>query len=287
MTDENPKGLRVAFQGELGAYSEAAIRSYFGDTIDVVARRDFRAVGDAVMKGSVDFGLLPVENTLAGSVVGSYDVLGALDLVAVGEVVSPIHHLVLGRPGSSLEQVERILSHPVALAQCTRFLEDHPQIEAVSHYDTAGAAMEVATSGDPSIAAIAGAPAAERYGLDVLADHVEDRSDNQTRFLVISRPGRPAPHKHALETARKTTLLLETKNTPGALVNVLLPFSDRGINLLKLESRPGEQPWTYRFFMDLEGGDDEQALEEAISSAREQSESIRLVGSYPRWILNT
>ncbi|HET7273918.1 MAG TPA: prephenate dehydratase [Longimicrobiaceae bacterium] len=285
MNNQNSNRYRVAFQGELGAYSEGAIRLFFGSAADPVACRDFASVGSAVVSSEVDFGLLPVENSLAGSVVGSYDVLGSRDLVAVGEVVSPIHHLVLGVPGAKLETVERIISHPVALAQCTRFLEEHSRAAAVSFYDTAGAAREIAEQKDPAVAAIAGQPAADRYGLEVLADHVEDRSDNQTRFLVVARPDRSdTPRAHQdLPTAWKTTLLLETSNSPGALVNVLLPFADRAINLLKLESRPGEKPWTYRFFVDLEGAADDETLRDALSTVEENTERLRVVGSYPRW----
>lgn len=276
--------LRVAFQGELGAYSEEAVRRFFGAAADPVARRDFRAVGESVLGGEVDFGLLPIENSLAGSVVASYDVLGAMELVAVGEVISPIHHQVLGLPGARLDGIRRILSHPVALAQCNAFFAAHPGVEAVSHYDTAGAAKTVAEGGDPSVGAIAGAAAAERYGLDILARDVEDRADNQTRFLVVTRAGEERPVARAGSTSGlKTTLLAETANAPGALVRLLLPFAERGVNLSKLESRPAEQPWTYRFFLELDGGADEPAPREAIAEARRHTTSLRVVGSYPRW----
>ncbi len=279
-----PKPL-VAFQGELGAYSEVAIRRFFADGAEPLACRDFNAVGRAVVDGEAAFGLLPVENSLAGSVVASYDVLGALDLAVIGEVISPIHHLVLGLPGARLAELRRVLSHPVALAQCTGLFVEHPEIEAVSYYDTAGAAKAVAAAGDRAAGAIAGQPAAERYGLDVLASRVEDRPDNQTRFLVVARTGQEAPcHGQRSATSWKTTLLLETANTPGALVQVLLPFADRGVNLSKLESRPGEQPWSYRFFVEVEGRAGEAPTSEAITEARERSENLRLLGSYPRWL---
>ncbi|MBI4545681.1 MAG: prephenate dehydratase [Gemmatimonadetes bacterium] len=273
---------RVAFQGELGAFSEEAVRLYFGGVVEPVPRREFREVGEAVVSGAVEYGLLPIENTVAGSVVASYDVLGAGELEVVGEVIAPIHHCVLGLPGSSLERLRRILSHPVALAQCSRFLLQHPTIEAVAVYDTAGAAKEVAAAGDPSVAALAGRPAATRYGLVLLAEEVEDRRDNQTRFLVVSRrDGGARPERW--RGPCKTALLVETDNRPGALVQVLLPFANREINLSKLESRPGAEPWTYRFFVELETDVAAPEAREAIEEVARRASSLQVLGSYPRW----
>lgn len=275
---------RVAFQGELGAYSEEAVRLYFGRDAEPVPRREFHQVGAAVTDGSVDYGLLPIENTLAGSVMPSYDVLGGGGLEVVGEVIAPIHHCVLGVAGSAVERLARVLSHPVALAQCRRFLTAQPQIEAVAVYDTAGAAREVAEAGRRDVAAIAGRAAASRYGLDVLATAVEDRSDNQTRFLVVARPGSRPPRDAGGPPGRhKTALLVETENAPGALVRTLLPFSESGINLSKLESRPGPEPWTYRFFMELEVHAEQPAARRALEDVRGRASLVRVLGSYPAW----
>lgn len=281
-----PARHRVAFQGELGAYSYEALRAFFGDTAEPVPCRDFDTVGRNVLSGTVTFGLLPIENSLAGSVIPSYDVLGSRDLEVVGEVVSPIHHCLLALPGAGLGRLRRVLSHPVALAQCTRFFGDHPDLEAVSHYDTAGAAKAVADGGDPSQGSIAGRLAGELYGLEILAAEIEDRSDNQTRFLVVRPAGaegpQPAWGSGAGERFR-TSLLAETPNTPGALVRLLLPFAEAGVNLSKLESRPGDEPWSYRFFMDLDGAVGDPAVQTAVEAAREQSTNLRILGSYPRW----
>jgi prephenate dehydratase len=275
---------RIAFQGELGAYSEEAARRLFGPELEPVPCRDFREVGEAVALGAVDAGLLPIENSLAGSVVGSYDVLAAQDLEVVGEVITEIHHCVLGTPGATLEGVSRVLSHPVALAQCTRFLGSHTEVEAVAVYDTAGAAKQVAEQGDAATAAIAGRPAAERYGLTVLAANVEDRPDNQTRFLAVVRPGRPPPALLGVQGADpprlKAALLVETANEPGALVRVLTPLASHGINLTKLESRPGPEPWTYRFFMELETLSSTAALERAVTEARSHAAALRVLGTF-------
>jgi prephenate dehydratase len=272
---------KVAFQGELGAFSEEAVHQLFPDS-EPVPRRSFAEVGDAVETGEVDLGLLPIENTLAGSVVGSYDVLATGALAVVGEVITPIHHCVMGVPGATLEGLRQILSHPVALAQCQQFLQARDGVEAVAFYDTAGAAQEVARAGNPDQAAIAGRTAAARYGLEILAADVEDRHDNQTRFLAVARRDAPtAPAEPG--AARKTALLLETRNVPGALVRVLLPFAERKINLSKLESRPADIPFTYRFFIELETDVDAAATREALAELEGDASRVTVLGSFRRW----
>ncbi|HEX6070539.1 MAG TPA: prephenate dehydratase [Longimicrobiaceae bacterium] len=273
----------VAFQGELGAFSEEAVHRFFGEGVSPVPRRGFAEVGQAVASREVDFGLLPIENSLAGSVVGSYDVLSAGDLEVVGEVVTPIHHCLLGVPGTRLDEIAHVLSHPVALAQCQRFLQAHPAMEAVVFYDTAGAAREVATERQREKAAIAGRGAAERYGLDVLASDIEDRHDNQTRFLVVARPGeRPSAAQAHGVGPMKSALLVETRNTPGALVRLLVPFADRGINLSKIESRPGTEPWSYRFFIEVEADANSPEAREALRDAAPHAARLQLLGTFAR-----
>jgi prephenate dehydratase len=278
----------AAFQGELGAYSEAAVHLFFDGAVEPVPRREFAEVGQAVADGAAEYGVLPIENTLAGSVVGSYDVLATHELTVVGEVITPIHHCVLGTPGATLDGLTRVLSHPVALAQCTRFLQARRGLEAVAVYDTAGAAREVADRADAALGAIAGRHAAARYGLKILATDVEDRHDNQTRFLVVSRAGAPLPPpataRRDRSPAMRTSLILETKNTPGALVRVLLPFSARSINLSKLESRPAGEPWTYRFFVELEVDAASRVAREALEEVQQHAATLRVLGSYPRWL---
>ncbi|MDX1566580.1 MAG: prephenate dehydratase domain-containing protein [Longimicrobiales bacterium] len=298
--------LRVAFQGEPGAYSEEAVRAAFGSDVEPVPRRSFEDVARAVLEGETDRGLLPVENTLAGTVVGGYDVLAGGELEVVGEVVRPIRHCLLGVPGTDVSRLQRVLSHPVALAQCTRFFRAHPEVEAVAVYDTAGAARTVAERGDPSVAAIAARGAAERYGLDVLQEDLQDRADNQTRFYVVRRPeeglpeeggrgggateegggpdgralpGEPSPDS---EDRWKTAILFRTRNEPGALVDVLQSFSTRGVNLSKLESRPGEDPWTYRFFLELEDRGDRGAARDAVAEARAAAQELQVLGVFRR-----
>lgn len=287
MTSADPQpatGARVAFQGELGAFSEEAVHRYFGPGVLPDPRREFADVGRAVADGEVDFGLLPIENSLAGSVIGSYDVLAGGQLQIVGEVITPIHHCVLGLPGARLDGLERILSHPVALMQCTRFLHSLDGVEAIAVYDTAGAAREVGSIGDPARAAIAAERAAGHYGLEVLARNVEDREDNQTRFLVVTRAGEVgADSDRSRETEMKTSLLLEVHNLPGSLLEILTPFARRGINLTKIESRPAGEPWSYRFFLELQADAMAQETAAALEEIRAHSVRLDVLGSYPAW----
>jgi prephenate dehydratase len=275
---------RVAFQGELGAFSEEAVHRLFGEDATPVPCRDFAEVGRAVSSNQVDFGVLPIENSLAGSVIGSYDVLGTGGYRIVGEVVTPIHHCILGIPGSTLDGLRRIISHPVALAQCTRALRDLPHVEAVAVYDTAGAAREVAAQGDPAVAAIAGSRAADRYGLEILARDIEDRADNQTRFLAVipATAGGRTPPRQGTGTP-KTTLLLEVTNEPGALLRILAPFARRELNLSKLESRPAGEPWSYRFFLEFDADAADPAATAALDEIQAGTLQLHVLGSYPRW----
>lgn len=274
---------RVTYQGEPGAFSEEAALSWFGEA-ECEPRSTFRQVAEAVVNREADAGVLPVENTLAGGVAPAYDVLGSLPLTVVGEVVRPIRMCLLGLRGARIPELRRVESHPVALAQCGSFLTQHPAIEAVVVHDTAGAARLVAERGDPTVAAIASAWAAERYGLEVLAEGVQDRDDNRTRFFVVTRdeplPGpwnRPAPAPGA---PWKTALLIETENRPGGLVSALLPLAERGVNLTNLEARPGGDPWTYRFFLDV-SAPDQPTVDAALEEVARATSRFRVLGRFP------
>jgi prephenate dehydratase len=269
---------RVAFPGERGAYSEDAVAALWPDAEAVPARQPLD-VTNAVAAGEVDAGVLPVENTLAGSVVASYDALARCDaLHAVAERVVRIRHCLLATEGATLDSIELLESHPVALAQCTAFLARHPHIEVRAATDTGRAALDVARSGNPRRAAIAGRAAAERYGLTVLADGIEDRSDNQTRFLGISR----APAVVADGAPARTSLVFTTPNDPGALVRALQPLANHALNLSKLESRPTGEPWTYRFFADVEHVAGEAPFDLALRAMGEATRTLRVLGTYAR-----
>ena len=269
---------RIAFQGELGAFSEEAIRN-IDPRATPIPCRDFIDVAQMVERGEVDAGMLPIENTLAGSVVGSYDALTACEsLHVVAETVVEIHHCVLGVRGAALDALETVESHPVALAQCTRWLRGHASIDVRAAYDTAGAARDVAARGDARAAAIAGRHAAVRYDLEILAADIEDRSDNQTRFLMVERE----PHAPDSGSRARTALLVTTPNVPGALLRVLEPLARNRINMSKLESRPADEPWHYRFFLELDHAGGDPSLGAAISELGSVTESLRVLGSYAR-----
>jgi prephenate dehydratase len=287
MTTRDLHHPRVAFQGELGAFSEQGVRQLWPDGAEPVPMREFIDVARAVERGDVELGLLPIENTLAGSVIGTYDALFACDaLYVVAETVVPIHHCVLALPGATLDSLRTVASHPVALAQCERFLRAHPRLVAHATYDTAGAAREVAARGDPTAAAIAGRTAADRYGLTVVATDVEDRPDNQTRFLAIARSHPSAFGERpplAAGTPARSVVVLTTDNVPGALLRVLEPLAEHGINLSKLESRPTGEPWTYRFFLELEHAAGDESVSLALDAVRQASRSFRLLGTVAVW----
>ena len=259
----------VAFQGELGAYSDEAARTWFGEGVETLPCREFRDVARAVTEGAASFGILPVENTLAGSVGPALDALLETDLEIVGEVVRPIRHCLLALPGGTAEGLKKVMSHPVALAQCLRFFAESSDLEAVAVHDTAGAARLVAEGGDLSVGAIASEAAAERYGLTVLARDLQDRPDNSTRFYVVTPPDRVATAPAF--ASPKTLVVFETGDRAGALVEVLMAFARRGLNLSRLESRPGRLPWTYRFVAevtaDLRDGHGAAGLEEVRACA--------------------
>jgi prephenate dehydratase len=196
----------------------------------------------------------------------------------VREVVIPIHHCVLGCAGTSLERLKVVESHPIALAQCVAWFAGHPMIEPRAAYDTAGAARDVARAKDPSRGALASRVAATRYGLRVLAENVEDRHDNQTRFVVLER----APAELTAGMPAKTILMLEVDNRPGALVRVLTPLSERALNLTKIESRPTGEPWTYRFVVEFEHEARDPRLAAALTEVQREAAALRVVGTYAR-----
>lgn len=267
----------VAFQGELGAYSEEAVVRLFGEDAEPVPCRENRDVARRVAASEVDAGVLPVENTLAGSVPASYDaILAEPTLHVVGETVIPIHHCVMAPAGAQLQELRVVESHPIALAQCAAWFASHPEIDARAAYDTAGAARDVARAKDRRRGAIASRVAATHYGLTLLATNVEDRSDNQTRFVVLER----APTTLEPGIAAKTILMLEVDNKPGALVRTLTPLSAHGLNLTKIESRPTGEPWTYHFVLEFEHDAGDPRVAGALAEVQREAAGTRVVGTY-------
>jgi prephenate dehydratase len=266
---------RVAFQGERGAFSEEAVVKLLGERVAPVPRPTFEALFSAIDEGLASLILAPMENSLAGSVHRSFDLLVESRLHIIGEVIIPIIHNLIGLPGATLQSVEVVESHPVALAQCEQFFVRHPQLKRVVAEDTAGSVRSVMNAGDPKRAAIAGRRAAEIYGAAILAEHLEDNRENYTRFLLLS------PQPESLEPADKLSLVFELDHRPGALHKSLEPFARRAINMMKIESRPVHgKPWQYRFYLDLQTSGQEAAARAALDELESLVVGLRVLGSY-------
>ncbi|HAF69752.1 MAG: Prephenate dehydratase [Acetothermia bacterium 64_32] len=268
---------RVAFQGERGAFSEEAAVARFGEGIELLPCRSFQEVFQRVKAGKALFGVVPIENSLAGSVHQVYDLLLAHELFIVGEVEVRISHHLIALPGVKLAGVRQVLSHPQALAQCQGTLARLlPHAEPVPTYDTAGSAKLLAERGTRDAAAIASRRAARIYGLVILREHLEDDPENYTRFLVLS----PSPVEP--QGAAKTSLVFSMENVPGALHRCLGAFARRGIDLTKIESRPLRgRRWQYAFYVDFLGRSDEPQVREALAELEGQTSFLRVLGSYP------
>ncbi|MCX7707956.1 MAG: prephenate dehydratase [Anaerolineae bacterium] len=274
-THEEGRLTVVAYQGEPGAYSQEAIFQHFGPGVHTLACESFADIFKAVETGKATLGLLPVENSQAGSINQAYDLLLDHDLRVVGEVKLRVRHCLLAPPGVTPADIRRVRSHPQALAQCERYLRTRGW-EAVPAYDTAGAAAELARNPEPGTAAIASALAGQTYGLEVLDAGIEDSPDNTTRFFLLGRE-EPPPARH-----NKTSIVFATMHTPGALYNAMGEFASRGINLTKIESRPRRnRPWHYVFYVDFEGHWQDATVNRALLGLLTRTTFLKLLGSYP------
>jgi prephenate dehydratase len=278
----------VAYQGEPGAFGEEAIIGYFGTgAVHPTPMPTFSAVCAAVERGSVEAGVLPLENSVAGTVGDALDALADGSLRVVGELLLPIRHHLLALPGVALDGIERVASHWQALSQCERFLSERGW-EIVPAADTAGAARELATGGDRATAAVASARAADRYGLEVLAADIQDSSHNVTRFAVLAPSTRAAalpaaagPLAPSPGAERETLLTFETGHRPGDLYRALGAFADAGVNLSRIESRPSRSgPWRYRFLVQVAGDEAAAPLRGALAVLGERTSSMRVLGSF-------
>jgi len=266
---------RVAFQGERGSFSEEAAYKLLGPRIRVLPCETFAAIFESVASGKTRFCLAPIENTLAGSVYENYDLLLQHDLHIVGEVNLRIVHNLIALPGTTLEKVRQVYSHPVALAQCSRFLAAHPEIEKVPFYDTAGAVKMLTEKRLPNVAAIASRIAASVYRARILKTHLEDHAENYTRFLLLSRSAKVSPR------ASKVSIVFSTKNVPGSLFRCLSVFALRDINLTKIESRPLRgRPWEYFFYLDFVGHIRDERSQRALAHLAEITDFCRVLGCY-------
>jgi prephenate dehydratase len=265
----------VAYQGEPGAFSERAVLVLFPDA-ETLPCETIRLTFSRVTSGEADFGVVPVENSQAGSVNETYDLLLRSSLVKiVGEIVLRVDHALLGPPGARLEGIRRAYSHWQALAQCEEFLTSH-RIDPVPVHDTAGGARIVAEGARTDEAAIASVEAGTRLGLTVLAEHIQTYPDNFTKFAVIGT------RDAGLGTADKTSLVMAGDDRPGSLFRSLKPLADRGVNLTKLESRPRRgAPFEYVFYIDLDGSAEDSNVAEALEEVRLHTSMLKVLGSYP------
>lgn len=265
----------VAFQGERGAYSEQAVRRHCGPDVATLPVRSFGEIFAAVQSGRATQGMLPVENSLAGTVIPAYDCLVDHDLHIQAEVILRVEHCLMAPAGATLSDVRLARSHPQALAQCEQTLQ-RMGLQAAPYYDTAGAARDLAARPEPGVAAIAGALAAETYGLTILARHMEDQPENYTRFFLLAAANPPR------QDPSKTSIIFTTQHAPGALYRVLGELAQRNLNLTKIVSRPRRnRPWNYLFYVDFEGHVDAPEVQAAMLGILRHSSFLKVLGSYP------
>jgi|YelNatPaOPRAMG01_1025707.scaffolds.fasta_scaffold03380_10 prephenate dehydratase len=269
------KKIRVAFQGVRGAYSEDACQAYFGKDVETIPYATFEEVFQAAESDAVSHAVVPVENSIEGSVAQVNDLLLENDLMVSGEVILRIRHCLIAIPGTRIEDIKRVYSHPQALGQCRKFLSQYPHWEVIANYDTAGSAAMIKNHQRTDEAAIASARAAEIYGLHILKEGIESDHQNFTRFFVLEK------HPKPVKDANKTSIVFAAKNTPGALYLCLREFAERGINLTKLESRPRKnKPWMYVFFADIDGNLDDANINAAIGGLLKTAAFVKILGSY-------
>jgi prephenate dehydratase len=267
-------GKRVAFQGEPGAYSEMATIQYFRNS-NLVPTKSLQDVFDALRQGDVDFGVVPIENSIEGSVNETYDLLLDTDFVVSGEIYLRVRHCLIVNKGGSWN-ITSVYSHPQALAQCRRYLQ-RMKLATVAAYDTAGAVKMIKQKKTRKVAAIASRRAAELYDMDILEEGIEDNKNNFTRFLIMSKIRTKSTGRDG------TSMIFSVKHIPGALYSILEEFANRNINLTKIESRPKkEKPWEYNFYLDFEGHIDNKIIDEAVESIKKKAAFIKILGSYER-----
>jgi len=268
--------IGVAFQGERGAYSESAAFLFFSSPIQLKPYRDLPEVFESVEREETQYAVVPVENSIEGSVNQTYDLLLAHDLKVCGEIVLRVVHCLIANPSATLDSIKVVYSHPQALAQCRNFLE-RLGCRLVSAFDTAGSVRMIKEEKMMDAGAIASERAAEIYGMKVLAKGIEDSSNNYTRFFVLSKSDSPP------SDGDKTSVIFSVKHVPGALYHALEEFAVRNINLTKIESRPTKRkPWEYNFYLDFEGHRSEKRCKEALEGLEKKSIFVKVLGSYPK-----
>ena len=266
----------VAFQGERGAYSESAVYQFFGADTEVKPCKGFKDVFESVCTQETQFGVVPVENSLEGSITQNYDLFLKYDLKVCAEVIVKVEHCLIANPGTVLEDIKVVYSHPQALAQCRSFLEEFGR-ELISTYDTAGSVKMIKEKGFKNAAAIASERAANIYGMHILAKDIADNLENYTRFFVLYTEDSKPTGKD------KTSIIFSAKHEPGSLYHALGEFAKRNINLTRIESRPTKKtPWEYNFYLDFDGHKSEPRCAEALKALEQYATFVKILGSYPK-----
>lgn len=262
---------KVSFQGERGAYSEDAAISFFRESIDTVPFATFAEVVESTQNGNTDYAVLPVENSLEGSVGESYDLLVSTDLTIVGEIYYRIKHCLIGF--DSIDSTDTVYSHPQALGQCRKFIQEH-KLKTIPTYDTAGSVRIIKDLNKKNISCIASKRASEIYQVPIIREGIEDNANNYTRFLVLSK--KP-------QDGDKTSIIFSVKHEAGALFSILKEFNDHNVNLTKIESRPNKStPWEYNFYMDFDGTKEDPVIKAILEKIKQKTLFLKVLGSYKR-----
>ena len=267
--------IRVVYQGVEGAYSHAALRSYFGEKTHAFHVKKFRDVMEAIADGSADYAVLPIENSTAGIVADTFDLLVDFENYVVAEQIIPVEHVLAACPGCRIEDVKYVYSHPQALSQCEGLFQTHPSWKAMAYDNTALAARKIAEDAKRDQAAISSRFAAEHFHLKILQEHVNDMEANATRFLIVTN------QRIFVKGAKKITVCLEIPHSAGSLYSILSHFIFNGLNMTAIESRPiPGRNWEYRFFIDFEGNLNESPVRSALRGIRQEASNMKILGNY-------
>lgn len=269
------KNCKVVYQGVPGAYADIAMKRYFGEDVDNFNVPTWKDAMDAVKNGEADYAVLPIENSTTGIVAGVYDLLQKYNNYIIAETYVKVEHALLGLPGTDIDKITTVYSHPQGLMQCEGFLEQHKNWKQISQSNTAGSAKKVLEENDPTHVAIASEEAAKCYGLEVLKSKINDLDNNTTRFVIVTNS------RKFVKNAKKMSIVFETANEAGTLYNLLSHIIYNGLNMNKIESRPIEdRAWEFRFFVDFEGNIDDSRVINALRGIEEEAVSIKLLGNY-------
>ncbi len=269
------KNSRVCYQGAEGAYSELAMKKFFGDDVNCFHVETFRDAMSVLEEGSADYAVLPIENSTAGVVSETYDLLTEYENYIVGEQIIEIRHCLMGVPGAKLEDIKTVYSHPQSLLQSSRFLTEHSDIRQIGMKNNAFAARKVSEDKDKSQAAIASSLVAKIYGLDIIEEGINQADSNSTRYIIV------ANQKVYLKGAKKISLCLEIPHEAGSLYHIMSHFIYNNLNMTKIESRPiADRNWEYRFFIDFDGNLEDSAVRNALRGLREEAKMMKVLGNY-------